>query len=141
MFVMQDTTEIDTPVLKGKYLKRMRNLVRCLREAPEPRAFDMGQFGWDKYDEEVDPLHKCGTPACALGHYAARRDLQRSFVLRKNGLVRATSGEGPLGEAAQHFGLSSEEVYHLFEYDGCGGAGTDISKAIDYIESFINRRT
>lgn len=43
--------------------ERLMLVVRALREDPDPENFTMWKFS------------KCRTPACALGHYASRRDL------------------------------------------------------------------
>ena len=53
------------------YRQRLLNVVRALRESPKPKAFSMDWYGYGP--NEAFP---CGTPQCALGHYAAREDLQ-----------------------------------------------------------------
>ncbi len=53
--------------------KRLLNVAKALRETQTPDDFRMSLFG-----------NACGTPACALGHYASRTDLQKAFVFRVN---------------------------------------------------------
>lgn len=124
------------------HLKRLRNLVRVLREAHENeklrRDFTMERFGF------YNPHGKCGTPACAFGHYAVRRDVQRTFKMDWRGIVFA-AGRLAIPEPADfaqdiapHFGISSEECNELFENDGCGKAQTP-AQAANYIEQFIER--
>lgn len=93
---------------------------------------------------------ECGTPGCALGHYAARRDLQRTFTLQTEGeMVDVCTANGewvafPLEDSVlevfeEHFDLSASEVERLFGPDGCGRAKTP-NKAADYIERFVKQR-
>jgi hypothetical protein len=123
-------------------------VARALRESKNPEKFDMRKFG-----------HSCGTPACAIGHYFARTDLQSEFVLSSRGSI-ATTAEPlePLwigmrgGHTAirDHFGITEEQEDELFgdpiddddeenvfvrENAGCGNAQTAI-EAAEYIERF-----
>jgi hypothetical protein len=53
---------------------RLLNVAKALRDAAEAKKFFcMRDIAIVRDD--------CGTPACALGHYAARRDLQATFEL------------------------------------------------------------
>jgi len=91
----------------------------------------------------------CGTPACALGHYASRGDLQKAFklgdpsgtssyqfvVLRKwGGFVDYYAGA-----VLDHFGIEYPEAGELFGGNGCGGAKT-VKQAAKYIENFVKRK-
>lgn len=127
--------------------KRLLNVAKALRESPEPKAFTMGAF-CDYF---------CGTPACALGHYASRRDLQR--VLRVQQVAEYYNEEtgksepwfemcnnegyitGYDDEAAVlgHFGITVEESDELFGSEGCGDAQTP-KQAARYIERFVARK-
>lgn len=53
------------------YRERAQNMIRALRESPDRAQFSMSRWAT-----------RCGTPACVLGHYAARSDLQNIFELR-----------------------------------------------------------
>ncbi|MEM9388719.1 MAG: hypothetical protein AAGA68_27000 [Pseudomonadota bacterium] len=110
---------------------RLRKVVRALRESPPPESFTMRVFG-----------QGCGTPACALGHYAARRDLQRTFKLSPHGLLRGGDGTrlyDAYGAATEHFQLSGDDVaIELFGAHGCDDAAT-AEGAADYIEAFCDR--
>ena len=121
--------------------KRLLNVARALRESRDPRAFTMERFA-----------HGCGTPACALGHYASRRDLQRAFRIDPepaqeswtsyerlvlDGLDNAVYPDDY--QVTDHFGLSIDEGCELFDVYGCGGARTPI-QAARYIERFVARK-
>lgn len=115
--------------------KRLLNVAKALREG-RPENFYMGTWG-----EPVDDKNaKCGTPACALGHYASRLDLQKKVILgRTTGAVHSrASGKriSPFAFAMKHFGITKEEADELFEVDGCGLARTN-KQAAKYIENFV----
>lgn len=116
------------------YAQRLLNVALALRESPRPAAFDMGQYG---YDEEE--LHPCGTPACALGHYAVRQDLQSSFRLVMDG-VKGINSDWYIDydEAAilEHFGIDVDEAGDIFGGYGCGRAETAVAAA-EFIEAFV----
>lgn len=116
---------------------RLQNLVHALREVQDPDTFTMFRI-----------MHSCGTPACVLGQYAFRTDLQDEFNLRApkpddwqaSGLVssgRDVTYDGP--EVRKHFDLNRFEVEDLFGAAGCNDADTP-SKAADYIENFIKEK-
>jgi hypothetical protein len=116
--------------------KRLLNIAKALREDPDPDDFCMSSF-----------TNQCGTPACALGHYADRRDLQDAFSLSKEGYLTVLE-DGLVVEEIRyvtdfpitdHFNLSDEEADELFEIEGCGNAQTNI-EAAEYIERFVERR-
>lgn len=116
-------------------LDRLRKVVQALREVPREQKpyFTMGRY-----------VHDCGTPACALGHFAARRDLQRPFKILPNGSpgpkaeARYRGDWNLLGEAGAYFGLDQDQMYELFNIDGCNYAKTP-AQAARYIERFIKR--
>ena len=112
---------------------RLLNVAKALREAPNPAAFDMGVY-----------VHSCGTPACALGHYGCRPDLQDVFFQR-DGSLFAINEDGRetmciMDVARKHFDISSREVDQLFEATGCGHAET-AQEAAAYIERFVEKGT
>jgi hypothetical protein len=124
--------------------ERLLNIAKALREAPRPDKFTMSD------------VHACGTPACAFGHYAARRDLQQDFQLPTRcyenrdypwifcntvlvgawGATRPTAMWGR--EASNHFGIPHDQVNELFCSDGCGNAKT-ATQAAQYIKRFVSR--
>jgi len=119
-----------------RYVNRMNNVVRALEKAPNPDDFDMALYGYSTED-------KCGSPACTLGHYAFRRDLQKTFLLQKDGnlTLRNDNGLGAwVGDASPHFGITFTEAIDLFDIDGCNDAGTDRKQAIKYIANFIKQK-
>ena len=132
--------------------QRLLNVAKALRESPNPGAFTMMAF------------QECGTPACALGHYAARTDLQDAFELGEVwGIVpRGKRDEyGNLSttlcyageEVCAHFDISEGQATQLFsdgENDpddseryipvGCGNPRNAI-EAAEYIERFVERNS
>jgi len=131
--------------LKPIHRKRLLKVARALREAADSKNFTMDIFGFAASAD--DEKATCGTPACALGHYAARRDLQKTFKLNKFGdLIMNTGRPFPTGintgifftggPIAEHFGLSQEEMEKLFSSEGCNYATTPIAAA-KFIEKFV----
>lgn len=116
------------------YRQRLLNVARALRESPAPDKFTM-----DEYFKR-----NCGTPACALGHYTFREDLQSVFWWDKKGrypISRAT-GEGVSydeSEVLAHFGLTENEADELFGAEGCGWAQEAVDAA-DFIENFVKHK-
>jgi hypothetical protein len=128
--------------MRAIHLRRLLNVVRALEESPNPERFTMAQFG-----------HECGTPACALGHYCARTDLQSAFVLSKHtdrGDREMPTWPAPIDdvtvalgfddeEVRTHFGLTEDQAEELFGSEGCDGARTALEAAA-YIRAFVARR-
>jgi hypothetical protein len=106
------------------------NVARALRESPNPDYFNMEHY-----------LNGCGTPACAIGHYGCRTDLQSIMALR-NGWLEYTDdhiGVDYFDERMEeHFGLNQSQMTELFSGSGCGGAKTP-TEAAEYIEAFVAR--
>lgn len=118
--------------------KRLLKVAQALRESPEPKKFTMQRYA-----------HSCGTPACALGHYAARSDLQRTFKLKvsegdtwgdydnvvvaRPGFTISVLYDDVLVQ--DHFGITFEQACDLFSSEGCGGARTPL-QAAKFIERF-----
>lgn len=120
--------------MNAQQIRRFENLIRSTAEA-DPKTFDMERA-----------MHPCGTPACVIGNYADRRDLQRTFRLPSTrsrsfcDLVvggRGTSACGP--EVEVHFGLDMWEAYGLFNPYGCGGAKTP-RQAVRHLKRFLARK-
>lgn len=91
------------------------NLARAVREAPVPQNFDMSRY-----------VHRCGTPACAFGHYAARTDLQSVFSINTlndahrwphQGVHDTLTGAEVVLDAdvvLEHFGITEGQANELF---------------------------
>lgn len=117
--------------------ERLRNVVRAVREGKTD--INMSMF-----------FHSCGTPGCAMGHYASRGDLQSTYLGigwmqrrddRKWPEDRESDGKCELGmflDFANHFDISYDECTELFGGYGCSKAKTKKGVA-DYIEDFITR--
>lgn len=129
--------------MKKIHRERLLKVATALRDAAKDKRL-RDKFTMDTYGYKAEEGDKCGTPACALGHFAARRDLQRTFVLRIDGDVDVpTVSFQPFAvfhTINEYFGLEEHENRELFERQGCGGAKTPI-QAARYIEKFVAKRT
>jgi len=127
---VNDTRTAETMARRPRLTrKRLLSVARALRESPEPGSFSMSWYVTD-----------CGTPMCALGHYASRPDLQ-DFLSLKKGSRYLRVGKGLLGgiddpRLLRHFGLRDAQSRELFNPRGCGDARTT-TQAADYIERFV----
>lgn len=120
--------------------ERLLNVAKALRESKHPEKFSMKDF--------ANP--DCGTPMCALGHYASRTDLQSDFYLidpklrgsTVNSPLRAAvfGDDEPIGYDSRvvlrHFGIDYDAAEDLFGVAGCDDAMTPLAAAI-YIERFV----
>lgn len=96
--------------------ERLLNVAKALRETKFVAEFDMSRH-----------VTECGTPACAFGNYAARYDLQDTFITfattdRAAGILTRIDGKyaGYTSDAVlDHFDITSEESNELF------GSGRD----------------
>jgi hypothetical protein len=110
---------------------RLLLVAKALRESPDPSDFTMDIYA-----------HSCGSPACALGHYAHRRDLQDKVFLSEFGFLRPARGRhidfNAFRWAQKHFEIEKRAVDELFDAGGCGNAQTALEAAL-YIEDFVAR--
>ena len=134
---------------------RLIHVADALRDAHADKwNFNMDTYGYDKamssglrdlrgipksqHDWAIE--HNCGTPACAIGHYAVRDDLQEAFSLDTKGNLLSTETGFQIAHDQQvvmnHFGCSYDEISSLFDGDGCGSAATALEAAV-YIERFV----
>lgn len=136
-----------------RYRTRLLNVAKALRESPVPKAFDMNFY---VYGDEwaTDSISKnynkfdCGTPACALGHYASRPDLQSTLkvLVDEDGQFASfcdkefTNVTYDNDYVMLHFGVNEKEAQSLFSGDGCGNAKT-AKGAAKFIENFVKNRT
>lgn len=113
--------------------ERLLNVAKACRETKFPDDFTMAKFG-----------HSCNTPACALGNYAVRNDLQRTFKLNKKGELRRRNRDGFVGidddVVLNHFGITHDQSNELFAPYGCANAITP-NEAAEYIERFVERNS
>lgn len=110
------------------YRNRLLNVAVALREAKHPKRFKMEDWGG-----------LCGTPHCALGHYAVRRDLQTTFSLNLIGNLRSQGQRWRWEDIICHFGISDGEASSLFGTFGCGDAQNP-KEAVRFIEDFVARK-
>jgi hypothetical protein len=127
--------------MKKVHERRFENLIKATLEAPKEQ-FNMGMF-----------THDCGSPACLLGNYGNRTDLQRTFVLTK---MRGSDSNNRLflrlrnkpgayvleygSEICEHFGITMVEADDLFSTMGCNNAQADKTQAIKYVRAFVKRK-
>ena len=101
--------------------------------------------------------HPCGTPGCALGHYAAREDLQSDFRIGNdvladlfNTIVSRRTGKAltlTSREVCEHFGIDHYQARMLFgpplppygrqTDDRVAHHATTPTEAAEWIERFI----
>lgn len=125
------------------HIKRLRTVAAALDEADAipffRKTFTMRVWGFG-FNHERQNVPDCGTPACAMGHYAARTDLQRGFKLDSDGDV-ATTGhlKGYRVDFAMrmHFGIDVNQHEKLFGHDGCNRAKRP-KAAASYIRKFAS---
>lgn len=88
-------------------------------------------------------FHPCGTPSCALGHWAAAHP--RRWRVRRSGydgrrlypLLRGGNfADSHLSSVMHEFGLNSDDVDMLFGHQGCNKAKTG-KQAARFIRKFI----
>lgn len=144
--------------------KRLLNVAKSLRDAHASKknskfamdTFVVGQEDYLSTDANGKVCNTeaefCGTPACALGHYASRTDLQR---LLKIAIKKTEEGvpfaelqffgtssyamDITLPEILEHFGITEEESNMLFNWDGCDRAKTPL-QAAKFIERFVQEK-
>lgn len=125
------------------YRKRLLNVALALRDDYERRKkLPVEAVANDSFDMEYY-FRPCGSPACALGSYALRQDLQSEFTMRNNwidlaaGVTDLFCYSSP--EVLRHFGINDEEASLLFSSDGCDGADNEI-EAAEFIEAFAREK-
>ncbi len=138
--------------MKAIHKKRLLNVAKALIDEARWRKRNPPRGSEDKFCMKRF-VNACGSPACALGTYAHRRDLQRAFKIGEAGMafprpwVTTAGGvaiyiadpsrsEGPVME---HFGLTLRETVKLFGERGCGRAKTE-HEAAAYIRAFVKRK-
>lgn len=147
--------------------QRLLNVAKSLRESKTPKRFTMNKFVWGEMDRLAYDLRDvnaekfvqkerdfCGTPACALGHFGARTDLQSLLKIR----TRVVDGEKIAGleysrglsedqdklvsyldkRVQKYFGIDEGEADRLFGPDGCGNAKS-VNAAANFIERFVQK--
>lgn len=133
--------------MEVKFRKRLLKVAEALRSRKGP-GFTMGCFiRGDLFDYTTVPKSWCGTPGCALGHFAMRKDQN---LLR----VRMRDEETPElhfygsddsisvddERLCDYFGLDGFALEELFGGTGCGNAKTRI-EAARYIEKFVKEHS
>ena len=123
---LAEIDEADADGYAGK--ARLLRVALALRESKHADRFTMEHY-----------QHLDSAPACALGHYAARPDLQSVAVLGAV-LTRADNHEcWSMGDRIKHFDISLAELKELFSHVGCSDAETTV-QAADYIERFAHEK-
>ncbi len=143
--------------MNKRQARRLLNVAKALRESEHPELFTMESYVnnaeglSDRFERSDVPENWCGTPACALGHYGARTDLQRKIRIARIslgfddapyfGLRYGNNRDVGYADDAMlnHFGLERYEAHSLFCPSGCGGAKTP-SQAAKFIEDFVAQK-
>lgn len=82
-------------------------------------------------------IHPCGSPGCALGHWAvAHPDRWIVNVDLERVVFRYAYGKSILSSTASEFGITDDEAEELIGIAGCGDART-AKEAATYIRAFI----
>lgn len=91
--------------------------------------------------DQAQIVHKCGTPACALGHWAVAHPERWLVNSHGAGGWARLIGEkaSPIYSARKEFSLAVDEYWELFSGTGCSRARTSIEAAA-YIRQFVARR-
>jgi hypothetical protein len=110
--------------MNAKQKARFKNLIKATKEA------DRDHFSMTRY------ANGCGTPACVLGNYASRRDLQKSFTLHE--FVENIAFDDL--RVLEHFGITESEARVLFSTQGCRGAITP-EGAVAFLEEFLEYKS
>ncbi len=99
---------------------------------PLHKRFTMATWG-----HEAIGTNECGTPACALGHYAVTKEAQsRGWNLSIYGHLETPTRSDVMKSARKEFDINDQEIDRLFSGSGCGGAQTP-REAANYIREFV----
>lgn len=140
--------------LNVRQAKRILNVARSLDESADAKAFTMKCFirgdHNDPYPNYAEKKNWCGTPACALGNYAARRDLQKVLTIKKTpyGSLYLEFSEGKHkdeidyeNEAVhKYFGVDEDTMYLLFGPNGCNDAKKPAT-ASKFLKTYVKKHT
>jgi hypothetical protein len=137
--------------MKKIYAKRLLKVAQACRETTIPQAFTMEKmFYGDTTERGIKPKFSIGTPACALGLFASRKDLQRIMEIKlieyepgrqfAAATIPGTGGRFSGERLRRYFGLDETEYACLFYSKGCGRAKTAI-QAAEFIEFFVKNAT
>lgn len=135
--------------------QRLLNAARALRESSHPERFTMKRFVHSD-ESSCRGENWCGSPACVLGHYAARSDIQDAFKVQttkvktrdgehdRHACIRVIENDSLVvcpsdTDVCDHFAVARFYASELFDSDGCGNARSTI-EAARYIEAFVARR-
>ena len=134
--------------MRKVFRKRLLNVAKALIDEARWRKKNPPRGPEDRF-RMTDFTNPCGSPACALGTYASRRDLQRAFALKrgvrgvcmvgKDGKRFWLDGATELAQLNEHFGLNVAEAQELFDDIGCNEARTE-HEAAAYIRAFVKRK-
>lgn len=84
--------------------------------------------------------HRCGAPACALGHWAVANGHRGWFNDRGMPARHLAHGSTDEDPEYEEFQLTDSERNELFMFNGCGEAGNDAKAAACYIREFVEMR-
>lgn len=150
--------------MNKRQAQRLLRAAKSVEESEIPEAFTMkcffhGDGIGGSTPEKAQEKNWCGTPACVLGHYGSRPDLQRLFVVELVPESLTYNSEGNLvkiehpelkyrsggglcfsdDEFLDHFGVTEQQAIDLFDMNGCGNAKTP-KEAVTFIRKFVKSR-
>jgi hypothetical protein len=131
---------------------RLLKLAAILDEAhaqyvKDGKVNSMSYLSDEGYDQTCY-VHKCGTPACALGHWAVFNPARWGITKRHMPFLRGVKSADVQEVASQEFALESRSLNdwvdfyqadELFGGEGCGNAMT-AKQAATYIRKFVKKR-
>lgn len=130
--------------------EHMMVLVQANREMEHPERFTMETYVHNEWHiaREHLPMEWCGTPACLLGNFGARSDLQPLLCIKSGELEWCQSSEKEYNDMEfmyvrysdprllEYFDITEDEAADLLGPEGCDGAKTR-DEALDYVESMM----
>lgn len=82
---------------------------------------------------------RCGSPACALGHWAIAHP-ERWIFDNDVPRLRAYPYRSAIYAASDDFAITLDQAVSIFSGDGCGEAGRNSKRAAAFIRAFVAER-
>lgn len=92
----------------------------------------------EKTYSQLSFTHPCGTPACALGHYATN-NRRRGWSVEGGCVVYGGRMLTEYTKVEQEFEVSRNDCKELFSAEGCGNSKT-AKQAAKYLRKFVKRK-
>jgi len=153
--------------MNKRQAQRLLRAAKAVEESEVPKAFTMECFiRGDACDVAVEKAIEkgwCGTPACVLGHFASRPDLQRLLTIKYDDCPSSVDYDAPsvdyddpslrfnlyyrddtefdfFGDVNNdYFGVNHLQFEALFGTHGCNNAKTP-KEAAKFIRNFVRKQ-